>query len=143
MKDIDLAVETLNAKELNFVLVKNGEVLLESAARGIAPILNAFKENRGELLGGSVADRVIGRTAALLLLECGVDTLYTDLISKGAVELLEDKLSELKYGKCVEYILNRTQDDLCPIEKIGQTTDDIEELEKSLDEFISAMRGAK
>ena len=49
-----------------------------------------------------------------------IKILYAELISDGAMEVLNKTEIKVTYGKKVEKILNRDQTDLCPMEKLAQ-----------------------
>ncbi len=66
MKDIDLAKQILKEENQSLVVVKNGEVLYKSRDRGIKPMYSITKEMKEEVNGSSIADKVIGKGAALL-----------------------------------------------------------------------------
>lgn len=136
MSDLSLAKEYLVENDLNFVLVLENEILSESRARGIRPIYDAYKKQSQSLKGASVGDRVIGKAAAMFLIEGGIKSLYTDLISDPAYDLLIDRGIEVEYLKKVPVILNRTGDDICPMEKLSSKADNLDQLIESIEEFF-------
>lgn len=136
MRDVDIAKEYLLKNHLNFVIVKDGQVIEESSARGIKPIYETYKNNVNYFEGASVADRVIGKAAAMFLVSGGIKELYTDLISELAIEILESRNIEVHYLKKVSMILNRTQDDMCPIEKLSSQTKDVDKLVEEIGNFL-------
>ena len=136
MKDIILAKSHLLENNLNFVLVRDQEVIAESSGRGIKPIYDAYKGNKEDFKDASVADRVIGKAASMFLVEGGIQSLYTDLISDTAYDLLTGHGIEVAYSKKVPRILNRTGDDLCPMEKLSSKSEDVEALILNIEEFF-------
>ena len=136
MKDVDIAREYLLKNHLNFVIVKDGQVIEESSARGIKPIYETYKNKVKFFREASVADRVIGKAAAMFLVSGGVKELYTDLISEIAIEILESSNIEVHYLKKVSMILNRTQEDMCPIEKLSSQTNDVDKLVEEIGKFL-------
>lgn len=140
MKDIILAKSHLLENNLNFVLVRDNVILAQSDGRGIKPIYDAYKENKDQFKAGSVADRVIGKAAAMFLLEGGIKHLYTDLISDTAYDLLASHGIQVDYSKKVPMILNRSGDDLCPMEKLSSKSEDLQELILNIEEFFSNIK---
>lgn len=136
MKDIILAKSHLLENDLNFVLVRDNEILVQSSGRGIKPILDAYKEDKSRFKGGSVADRVIGKAAAMFLLEGEIKHLYTDLISDTAYDLLRSQGILVDYSKKVPTILNRSGDDLCPMEKLSLKSENVQALISNIEEFF-------
>ena len=56
--------------------------------RGVADLFALVTDEPGFLCGASVADKVIGRGAALLLLKGGAREVYAEVISSGALGVL-------------------------------------------------------
>lgn len=118
---------------------KKGERI--SRAKGVAPILETVKAEPDFLKGAVVADRVIGKAAAMLLYKYGVSEIYTFVASEYAVEYLSDKSIDFTYDNTVSFIVNRDGTDMCPIEKAVLSTDDADEDERLIREKIKAMKG--
>lgn len=140
MNDINIAKATLEKNSLSLAIVKEGKVLYSSNAKGIKPLYTALKELRGELSGASVADKVIGKAAVLLCSSVGIKTIYARLISEQAIKILKITNIDFYYNQEVPYIKNREKTDLCPIEKIAETTDDPEEMISKLEDFFEKMK---
>lgn len=96
-----------------------------SMDRGIAPILRPLEQDPDFFRDAYVADKVIGRAAALLLVKGGIKGLYTKVISRSAIAVLAG--IELVYEQEVPRILNRTGDGFCPMETATQGIEDPEE----------------
>ncbi len=95
----------------------NGQKTIVSDLRGIMPIMDCLNSEKDFLNGACVADKVIGKAAALLLVYGGVKSVYASVISDIARDYLLSQNIELFYDKSVEYIINRTHDGMCPMEK--------------------------
>lgn len=120
MKDIILAKDILENEGLTLAIVKDGKVLFKSKEKGIKPLFIAVNELSRKLNGASVADRVIGRAAALLCKEYGIKEIYTKLISESAIDVLKEGKIEYKFEESSPYIKNRNKTDMCPVEKLSQ-----------------------
>ncbi len=136
MRNIDIAKSVLEKESMSIVMVKNQEVIYKSKDSGIKPLLFAYQNNLEELEGVSVADKVIGKAAALLLIEGNIHDLYAELISDGALEVLRDTDVKVIYGERVEKILNRDQTDLCPMEKLAQDETEGKVVAKKIEDFF-------
>ena len=131
MKDIDIAKDLLKEKDFALVVVKDGEVLFTSNDRGIKPMYTLVREMKDEVAGSSIADRVIGRGAALLSQYLKIKEVYSNLISKSAIEVLEREEIQYSFLEICESIKNRDQTGLCPIETISlDETNPIKFIEK-------------
>jgi len=137
MTDLEMAKEKLIADKLTICIVKNGEVIYTSVEKGIYPIYNAAELMNEDLGGASIADRVIGKAAAMICKSVSVKSLYTEIITEEALSILE--AINVVYSKKVPFIKNRDKSDLCPIEKISRTTDNTDELIKKIEEFLKGI----
>lgn len=123
-KQLRKARTELLERDATFVLV-NGDLILDSQKRGVAPILDILSGDASIYLKHAViADKVIGRAAALLLVLGGVDALDTHLISDHAIDIFEKYDIPYTYDKNVPYIVNREGTDMCPMEKAVLGIDD-------------------
>lgn len=92
--------------------------------RGIADLYQLYKHERDFVLGAAIADKVIGKGAAALLVLGGFKLVYADVISQSAHSLLQDANIETHYGKIVDHIENRSKTGWCPVESrcLNETT---------------------
>jgi len=110
------AKSTLLETKSTFVLMK-GEEVHHSELRGVAPILDFLREKPDLLEDAVVADKVIGRAAALLLIHGKIAALHAFCISDHALDVLTSSGIVLEYDEVVPYIVNRDGTDMCPMEK--------------------------
>lgn len=102
--------------QVTFAVVSVQGEIRTSTKKGIVPIMELLTAEAQFLEGASVADKVIGRAAALLLVKGKISSLYAAVISSHAVEVLRNNGMSFEYGKMVPYIINRSQDGMCPME---------------------------
>ena len=114
----EIAKQKLNTYSL--VVVKDGRTSVYDG-RGIKPVVDYLEKDNFD--GAFVADKVIGKASALLLVYGKVQEVYTPVISKPAVKVFEDNNVKYSADKIVDNIINRTGTDLCPIEKKVQNID--------------------
>lgn len=110
-----------------------------SQKRGVAPIIEKIDENPDFFKGASVADRVIGKAAAMLLEKYGVSEIFAQVTSEYAVAYLSDKSTILTYDKRVDHIINRAGTDMCPMEKTVLNVDNADEGEILIRNKIKSM----
>lgn len=89
----------------------------QGAGMGVKPIITPMREQRNFFKNLQVADTIIGKAAALLLALSGAKFVYGGIMSKAAVEVFRQQGIEYEYGKLVDYIYNRQQNSLCPLEQ--------------------------
>ena len=111
------AVRKLDDDDATFVAVR-GDWTFVSHERGIAPIMKLISGKEDALRGAWVADKVIGKAAALLLCYAGIDRLYAKIISEHAIEALRNQSLSFEFGRSVPYIVNRAGNGMCPMEQL-------------------------
>ncbi len=140
LKDIDIAKKLLIEENLALVVVKDGEVIFKSVEKGIKPMYILATEMKSEAKGASLADRVIGRGAALLCGYVEIKEVYTELISEGGVSALGEYNIPYVMERTCQYIKNRDKTDYCPIEKLSLDNDEPVLLLKDIKEFFASLK---
>ncbi len=129
MLDIDIAKKELIENEYTLVIVKNQNILYTSKERGILPLYKAVTSSCYDLKDASIADKITGKGAALLCAYGMIKSLFTGMISKPALKVLEDSNITAAYRKLVDTIKNRAGDGRCLVEIL---TNDIKKPEDAL-----------
>ncbi len=111
MSDRILAQNKLTEGEYSCVLVKDGNIIMTSYDKGIKPLLTKLIEDEKFLENAVLADKVIGKAAALLSIFGGIKSVYAHVI-------------DVEYNRIVPYIMNKDGTDKCLMEKL---IDDIED----------------
>ena len=120
-------------------VIRNGETLRLCHQRGVKD-LHELLHNEPELLrGASLADKVVGKGAAALMIAGGVAWVYADVISRAAMELFEQSRVEVQYAEIVPNIINRAGTDICPVEKLCRDCKTAVECLPLIDKFIKEM----
>lgn len=140
MKDIELAKKLLDSQKQAIVIVKEGRVIFSSDGRGIKPIYTALNELKCELRGSSIADKVVGKAAAMICVYAGIKELNTKLISENAISVLESTSIIYNYDKSVPYIKNRDQSGMCPVETLSLKVNEIDELLTGVSHFLKSIQ---
>jgi len=117
--DLKLAKQRLYQKNNSLVITKGGRVLFETQAHGISGLLDAIKELGSSMRGSSVADRIVGRAAALLFVYSGVTAVFAVTASGGGIKVLKDHNISHEFETQVPRILNSEKVDVCPFEKLA------------------------
>lgn len=133
-------VELLHEGAYSCVILKDG-LLRTFSQRGIADLYDLLKNEPELLKGAYVADKVVGKGAAALMIEGGIAKLYADLISESALELFANSDVEVEYVRSVHHIENRDKSDWCPLEKSCKGVNSISDILPIIDNFIAKIRG--
>lgn len=121
-KDLLAARTLLEAKGYTCVLQKDA-VVYTSYQRGVKPLLELLDAGV-DLRGFSVADKVVGKAAALLYCLMGVREVYAPIISDAAVRTFHFHGIACSYDQKVDAIQNRRKNGLCPMEIATMDVDD-------------------
>ena len=138
MLPLEQAKSLLHTSASTIAVVSNGEVFT-SHERGVKPLLHLLSERKGFLKGSSVADKVIGKAAALLMVLGEIKEVHTLIISEQAIKVFEKYNIPCFYDKKVDRIVNRTGDGLCPMESLCLNIDNPQEAMTKIIEKISKM----
>lgn len=98
-------------------VVYSGETFHISDESGIRPLISWLMEPVSPLSQAAVADKIVGRAAALLFVYAHVKAVYGQVMSEKAAAVLENAGIPYAYGKAVPYIMNRRGDGMCPMEQ--------------------------
>ncbi len=88
--------------------------------------------------GASVADKVIGKAAALLAVYGGIDFIYAELTTFKAIKICKKHGLTIEYDKAVPSIQNRDKTGDCPMEKLSEGVSQPGEMVKKVSDFISS-----
>lgn len=121
-------------------VIKSGEHVQTFNRRGVADLLELYTHRREVLRGALVADKVIGKGAAALMVLGGVQSVYADVISVSALQLFETHQVAVNYAQCVPNIINRTKDGICPVESLCQQLTSLDEMLQVIREFVNEKR---
>lgn len=139
MRDIDIARRRLKENNLSLVIVKGGKVIFESRLHGLTGLIQAIDSLGEHLPSSSVADKIVGRAAALLLIYSHVSDVYATTISLDGLNLLIEGGIRVEYDNLVSRIMNRQGNDICPFEKISLTISSPEEAYITIKRLIDAL----
>lgn len=116
--DLSIAKGKLKQKNLALVVAKKGEVIFETSSHGIGGLLRAIEELDKEMKGSSVADRIVGKAAALLCIHAGVFAVFAITASEEGIQALKDNNVFCQFENRVPHILDSERSDICPFEKL-------------------------
>lgn len=102
----------------NHSLVVAGDGIRTFDGRGISDLYGLLTEHPGWLRGASVADKVVGKGAAALLILGGVRELFAGVVSTSALGLLKDSGIPVRFSQEVAHIVNRKGNGVCPVETL-------------------------
>ncbi len=103
-----------------------GEEISTSTERGVKPLIMLLDEGK-TLSGFSCADRVVGRTAALLYVLLGAREVHAEVLSRTGEEVFKAHKIAYSCDVSAERIVNRAGTGLCPMELATEGISDPQE----------------
>lgn len=88
-------------------VMKNREEVRTFTQRGVADLYDLYQADSAFMKGAAIADKVIGKGAAALMVLGGFKTVYADIISTPALALLCEAGIETTFAQEVPHIINR------------------------------------
>lgn len=120
-------------------VIRNSEVRTFTQ-RGVADLYDLLSLEPAFLRGAQIADKVIGKAAAALMVLGGVQQIYTDIISEPALALLRSAGIKIEYMQAVPRIRNRANTGWCPMETICYEVETAEDMFPLIRNFVQQMR---
>lgn len=108
-------IEILRREKCSLV-VKNHGIVTTYSKPGVRDLEHLLDHDPEMLQGATIADKVIGKAAAAMVVVGGVKELYAEVISKKAIPFLEEAGIAYTYGTLVDTI--KEEGDRCQLEKI-------------------------
>lgn len=79
-------------------------------------LVSILQEDKNALKNSIIADKVVGKVAACIMAVAGIKEIYADTLSQMAIPVLEQYNIPYSYGCMVEFIKNKDQTGMCPME---------------------------
>lgn len=120
------------------LVVANGGIFTFDG-RGVSDLYQLFKDAPERLRGASVADKIVGKAAAALMVATGVREMYADVLSRPAFDLLKRHKIRFGYGVITPHVINRTNTGMCPLEIRCQELETPEECLVQIEDFMKSV----
>ena len=136
---LEQAKKMIRSEECSFVVIKEGRIVYQDKGNGVKPILKLIDTDRELLKGAVIVDKIIGKTAALLLVLGEVKTVYGITMSQTGKDYLVYAGIGVDYEKCIDVISNRKRDGICPLERAVSDIEDPKQAYEKLKETIAQL----
>ena len=120
--------------------IANGEHIRTFTQRGVADLYDLLTQEPDFLHGSSVADKVIGKAAASLMVLGGVQEVYAHTISQPALRLLQEAGITVSCDEVPDHIINRDHTGWCPLEQASRDLHTAKEIFPVIEKFIANLR---
>lgn len=128
-------IELLHSSSCSCVIRSKGEMRTYFGG-GISDLLALYRSDEHFLQGAEVADKVVGKAAASLMVCGGVSRVYADLMSENAQSLFRAVGIPCSYSTFVPYIKRRDLQGMCPMESLTLDAVDAEEAVRRILAFL-------
>ena len=119
---------------------RHAEVIFSSSSKGIRPHLEAIERlGKGKIKDSIMADKIVGRAAALLMLYSVPAEVHAGIITTKAKELLEERGIVVHLDEEVAAIKERDGRIYCPFEAMVKGISDPEEAYTALTAKMKSM----
>lgn len=136
---METIIELLHTGKYSCVIM-NGTEIRTFTRRGVADLYDLYQENPAFIKGAAVADKVVGKGAAALMVLGGAKTVYADVISTPALALLREARIDVTFTQEVPAIENRDKSGWCPLESACRQAKSPEEIYPVIQDFIATIR---
>lgn len=124
-------------------VVENFDEVFTFTGKGVSDLYDMVKNKPCFLQNARIADKVIGKGAAALMILGGVKEIYADVISLSALVLLREAGLDADFRQIVPFIWNRDKSDWCPLERICYKETSAKAILPLIDEFIINIKKEK
>ena len=139
MKDL---TSILHSGNYSCVISNNGTVRTFTR-RGVNDLYDIYLNEPELLAGADIADKVVGKGAASLMVLGKIKNLYADVISEPARQMLSDNGISLTFREVVPYIINRDKSGMCPLETKTRNSKSATEAFPLIKDFVENLRKGK
>ena len=88
-------------------MISNNESIRTFKQPGIADLYGLLRQDAPFLQGAVIADKIVGKAAATLMILGNARRIYADVVSQPALDLLQDTNIRIDFGQLVPFIKNR------------------------------------
>lgn len=132
-------IDTLHQGGYSCVVRNHGETRT-FRQRGVADLWSLCQDNENFLNGALIADKVVGKGAAALMVYGGICEVHADVISSPALALLKANGIRVTFRTKTDRIANRKGNGLCPVESLCIDLQSVEKMYEEISNFINKNR---
>lgn len=126
-----------------FIARRENKIIYCSNDIGVKPILSKLNEDINFYKNADIEDTVVGKAAACLYVLADIKFVYAHTLSEAAKIYLEKNNISYKYDELVKEIRNRTNTDMCPLEKSVINIDDPILAKEAIEDTVKILMSKK
>ena len=135
-------IDLLHSGGYSCVIANKGKIRTFTQ-RGVADLYDLLTQEPEFLKGALMADKVVGKGAAALMISGGIKELYTDVVSSNAMNLFQTSDVKVSFAQEVPFIWNRDHTGWCPVETMCSEEKSVEAILPLIRDFLERIRGKK
>lgn len=139
MTKLETAKQLLNGSVV--LAIVNGDKIFTSSLRGVSALLSVYNDNPQLLNGAYIADKVVGKAAAMLMVLGKVNEVFAINISENAAKVFQKYVIPFSFLKIADYIKNREGTGVCPLEQAVADIDNPILALKAINDKLNFLRG--
>lgn len=136
---METLIESLHSGGYSCV-IRKGDKTRTFRQRGVKDLWELCQSQDLFLNGAIIADKVVGKGAAALMILGGIKEVYADVISTPAVDLLKEHGIKTSFNETTDRIINRQGNGLCPVETLCINLQSVNEMYEVITNFIKQNR---
>ena len=141
MEPLQTAIEELSKGGYSCVgSDSDGNIVFVSSERGLKPLMDQTAEDPNGLRGIYVADKIIGKATACVIIYKGAAACHGCTMSEPASQLLRENGVPYSYGQMVPFIRNRAGTGMCPMEHAVENSTDAKSGFEAIVGFLAQCR---
>lgn len=121
-------------------VVYNGGETRVYTQKGVLDLYDMVSTKSEFLNGSMMADKIVGKGAAAMMVLGGVKAMRTGVICSSALKMLRDNGVKVYFDEEVDYIINRSKTDWCPLEKRVKDASTAEECWPIIEQFVADLK---
>ena len=113
----DEAKKLIETEEYSCIVTNEEKIIYAKKQKGIVPLIDLNDFQPEKLSHSCLFDKIIGKAAAMIAINCNCAYVYGEIMSERATELLNEHNIPFEFGTRVPLIKNRDNTGMCPIEQ--------------------------
>lgn len=118
------------------MLTSRGETVV-FRRRGVIDLYEMLMTAPDAMYGASMADKVVGKGAAVLMVAGGISHVYADVVSRVALDFLRNNGVEVSYDRLTDGIMNRAGTGPCPVETLTRDAETVADALPLITDFVN------
>ena len=123
-----------------YCVIANEGKIRTFTQRGVADLYDLLTREPEFLKGALIADKVVGKGAAALMILGGIKELYTDVVSSNAMDLFQTSDVKVDFVQEVPFIWNRDHTGWCPVETMCSEEESAEAILQLIRGFLERIK---